>query len=383
MTIDVQGTFQPRFKLVADAFAANFESLGEVGAAFALQVDGELVVDIWGGHADAARTRPWERDTIVNVYSTTKGMAALCANMLADRGRLDIEAPVARYWPEFAEAGKTDLPVRYLLTHEAGLPAVRRPLEPADLWQWDRFAGALAAETPWWTPGEGTGYHAITFGHLVGEVIRRISGKTPGTFFREQVAEPLGADFWIGLPASEDARVAEMIPADPPAPGERNLLLEMMSDPESMAGKAFANPPLPPDAVNSRDWRGAEIPAGNGHGNARALATVYGTLALDGNGAGRLLSKSAVERAGKEHVAGDDLLLQLYVRRGLGYWLSTPRMAYGPNEHSFGHAGAGGSLGFADPDARLGFGYTMNKMRSDLDGDLRTKALIAAAYDCL
>jgi CubicO group peptidase (beta-lactamase class C family) len=310
-------------------------------------------------------------------------MAALCANMLADRGQLDIEAPVARYWPEFAQAGKDELPVRYLLTHEAGLPAVRKALEPGALWNWDGFAGALAEQEPWWQPGTAHGYHALTFGHLLGELVRRITGKTPGTFFREEVAQPLGADFSIGLPASEDGRVAQMIPADPPAPGERNLLLEMMADPESMAGKAFANPVLPPDAVNSREWRGAEIPAANGHTNARALATVYGAMALDGNGAGRLLSKAAVERMSAEHVAGDDLILQLYVRRGLGFWLSTPRMAYGPNERPFGHAGAGGSLGFADPDARLGFGYAMNKMRADIDGDLRAKNLIAALYDCL
>src|SRR5881296_3102792 len=208
----IHGRCDPRFLAVRDAFAANFAAGREVGASFAATVEGESVVDLWGGSADAARTRAWERDTIVNVFSTTKAMTALCAHLLVDRGLLDLDAPVARYWPEFAQNGKRALPVHYLLSHRAGLAAIRQPLPTEAFYDWDRMVGALAAETPWWEPGTTSGYHAMTFGYLVGELIRRVSGKTPGRFFRDEVALPLGCDFHIGLPAGEDHRVAQMVP---------------------------------------------------------------------------------------------------------------------------------------------------------------------------
>src|SRR2546426_11011682 len=208
----VQGCCDARFAVVREAFAANFEAGREVGASFAATVDGEPVVDLWGGHADAARTRPWARDTIVNVFSTTKAMTALCAHMLADRGRLDLDAPVARYWPEFARAGKERITTRHLLTHSAGLAALRRSLPTEALYDWTRMVEALAAETPWWEPGSANGYHAMTYRYLVGEVVRRLTGKTLGKFLRDEVTAPLGADFHIGLAPSEDARVAEMVP---------------------------------------------------------------------------------------------------------------------------------------------------------------------------
>ena len=208
----IHGRCDPRFAAVRDAFAANFAAGREVGASFAATVEGEPVVDLWGGHADAATTRPWERDTIVNVFSTTKAMTALCAHLLVDRGLLDLDAPVARYWPEFAQAGKERITTRHLLTHSAGLAALRRSLPTEALYDWTRMVEALAAETPWWEPGSANGYHAMTYGYLVGEVVRRLTGKTLGRFLRDEVTAPLGADFHIGLAPSEDARVAEMVP---------------------------------------------------------------------------------------------------------------------------------------------------------------------------
>src|SRR5262249_29928034 len=208
----IDGRCEPRFAPVRDAFSANFEAGREVGASFAATVNGELVVDLWGGYADAAGTRPWASDTIINVFSTTKAMTALCAHILVDRGALDADSPDPRYWPEFAQAGKERITTRHLLSHTAGLSAIRQPLPTEALYDWARMIEVLAAEAPWWEPGTANGYHAVTYGHLVGEVIRRISGRTPGAFFREEVAAPLGTDFHIGLPESEDSRVAEMIP---------------------------------------------------------------------------------------------------------------------------------------------------------------------------
>jgi CubicO group peptidase (beta-lactamase class C family) len=210
---EIAGHCDPRFAAVRDAFAANFEAGREIGASFAVTVDGELVVDVWGGYADAARTRPWQSDTIINVFSTTKAMAALCAHILVDRGQLDLDAPVARYWPEFAQAGKERITTRHVLSHAAGLPGIRQPLPTEALLDWNGMTEALAAEAPWWEPGTANGYHALTYGYLIGEIVRRITGKTLGAFFREDVAERLGADFHIGLPESEDARVAELVPA--------------------------------------------------------------------------------------------------------------------------------------------------------------------------
>src|SRR5215470_8677464 len=222
----IQGECAPRFAAVRRAFAENFAQRREIGAAVAVVKDGALVVDLWGGHADAARTRPWQRDTLVHVFSTTKGMTALCAHMLADRGLLDLDAPVARYWPEFAQAGKAEIPVSYVLSHRASLPAVTRELTLADFLDWDTMTAALAAQAPWWEPGTRPGYHPFTYGWLVGEVVRRVSGKTPGVFFREEVGQPLGIDFHIGLAERDDARAAEIIGGAPPSDDESNIILE-------------------------------------------------------------------------------------------------------------------------------------------------------------
>jgi len=260
--IETHGACDSRFNAVKDAFAENFPAHGEVGAAVAVMVDGEIVVDLWAGHADAARTRSWERDTIVNVYSTTKGMTTICAHRLVDQGLLDVDAPVAKYWPEFAQAGKEDLPVSYLLSHRAGLPAIKEILPKGSLFQWDTMTAALARQEPWWEPGTKHGYHILTYGWLVGEVVRRITGKSLGTYFREEIAEPLSLDFHIGLAAEHDARAAEIIPGAPTA-DEMKRYAELMSDPQSMAAKSIFNPPdmIDPGLVNTRQWRAAEIPA--------------------------------------------------------------------------------------------------------------------------
>ena len=378
-TATIQGDCAPRFGAVRDAFAANFAAGREVGASFAATLDGELVVDLWGGHADAARTRPWERDTIVNVFSTTKAMTALCAHMLVDRGRLDVDVPVACYWPEFARSGKEAITARQLLSHTAGLAAIREPLPIDALYDWERMVGVLAAETPWWEPGSTSGYHALTYGHLVGELIRRLSGATVGTFFRDQVSGPLGADFHIGLAASEDGRVAEMVPASKTEMAAGGAL-----DPQSLRGKVLSNPPLRPQVANTRAWRAAEIPAANGHGNARSVARVMAALACGGSLDGvRLLGLPTITRAIEEQCYDKDLVLGFRLRWGLGFMVTSPSLPLGPNPRTFGHGGWGGSLGFADLDARVSWAYVMNKMSPGTAGDTRAAGLIAALYGSL
>lgn len=379
----VHGECAGRFAGVREVFEKSFEE-GEVGAAVAVTVDGELVVDLWGGHADAERSRPWERDTIANTYSTTKGMTAICANRLVESGDLDLDAPVAEYWPEFAQAGKERVPVRWLLCHKAGLAALSEPLSREQRYDWDAMTRALAAQKPWWTPGEKHGYHALTFGYLVGEVVRRIDGRSLGTYFREELAEPLDLDFHIGFGPELDARVAQIIAA-PQTEGQAGLFDALRENPDSLQARAFSNPRLEPDAVNQREWRAAEIPAGNGHGTARGLARIYGGLAGSGEVNGlRVLAPASIERANTEEAYGlDAVLAPIHTRFGLGFMLTQPMIPFGPNPRSFGHPGAGGAIAFADPDARLGFGYVMNQMQTGLGGDARGFSLISAAYEAL
>lgn len=384
--VTINGEFDPKFSRVRDAFAENFAQRGEVGAAVSIAIDGRCVVDLWAGHADQGRTRPWNRDTIVNVWSTTKGLCAMCAHRLADQGKLDLDAPVAKYWPEFAQAGKDSMPVSYLLNHKAGMAAIRTPLKHEEVFSWEKVTSELARQEPWWTPGTRHGYHAITFGWLVGEVIRRISGKSPGTYFRDEIAKPLGADAWIGIGPELDARVAEIIFAPAPKPGEPNIFAEMMKDPTSVTALSIMNPPtmFTQETTNSRAWRAAEIPAANGHTNARALARIYGALARGGEVDGvKLFSPREIERCYTEQSKGPDAVLPLSTRFSLGFMLSQRGTEMGPNPHSFGHPGAGGSLGFADPDAKVGFGYVMNQMGNEPLLDPRPAALIAAVYASL
>jgi CubicO group peptidase (beta-lactamase class C family) len=268
----IEGICESRFLGVRAAFAENFARHGEVGAAVAVTIDGRPVVDLWAGHANAARTHPWVRDTIVNIASATKGPTAICAHRLADRGLLDLEAPAASYWPEFAQAGKAAIPVHMLLSHRAGLPAIETPLPTEALYDWGRMTRALAAQAPWWEPGARHGYHAFTFGWLIGEVVRRITGTSLGGYWRDEIARPLGIDCHIGLAAEHDARVAEFIPVPPPPPGEQDLEEELVKNAGPMTAKAVNNPPKTIADMNTSAWRRAEVPAGNAHTNARALA---------------------------------------------------------------------------------------------------------------
>ena len=384
LTID--GHCEPRFTAIREEFFRNFTERGDVGASVCVYLDGARVVDCWGGHADAARARPWTADTIVSVASTTKGMVALCAHMLAERGKLDLDAPVARYWPEFARAGKEDIPVRWLLSHRAGLPAIRRALPAEALLDWSTMTGALAETAPWWAPGTRHGYHAITFGHLVGEVIRRIDGRTVGTFLREEVTGPLHADFFIGVPEEADARAATVLP--PPPPVEPTIWDTILADPDSVSGRTFLNPPRTADLVNTRAWRAAEIPAANGHTSARGVARVYAALARGGEiDSVRLLTPAAIERAIVEQSSGRDEVLTLPTRFGTGFMLGTPGGVFecGPGRRTFGHPGRGGSIGFADPDARLAFGYVTNQYVTGTarHPDRRVASLVDAVYAAL
>ena len=380
-TIGLQGMHGVAYAPLVEAFVGNFAEygaeFGEVGASLCVVREGEVVVDIWAGHADAERTRSWEENTIANIYSSTKGVAAAAAAMLVDRGQLDVDAPVVEYWPEFGQNGKEAITVAQLLTHEAGLVGVDEELPDGAVLDWDVMVGALERQAPMWSPGAGMGYHAITYGWLVGEVIRRIDGRGCGQFVREEIATPLGVDCFIGLPASEDARTADLLAAPGAAP------IGAGPDPDSLAGKALglAGPRLA-GAVNSREWRAAELPAANGTSNARALAAIYGALA---NGGGGLMSAESVSASAAERVSAEDKVLGFEVRRALGYILSTPggRYEWGPNLNTFGHSGAGGSLGFADPEAKVGFGYVMNQMSAGLGADPRWKPLIDGLYACL
>ena len=371
-----EGYVHDRFAAVRDAFETNLKSGADLGASFCATKDGEVVVDLWGGWADEARTRPWEKDTIVNVYSTTKTMTFLCALILADRGELDFDAPVARYWPEFAANGKADIKVSHLMAHSAGLSGWRETITTTDLYDWDKVTTLLAAQAPLWEPGTKSGYHAITQGYLVGEVVRRITGKSLGTFFREEVAGPLDADFWIGLPASEDHRVADLIP---PPPGGAIGDMEL----DEIGKITFNNPGVDVSETRKRAWRGAEIPAAGGTGNARSIARIHAILANGGVAGGkRFLSEAGCRKALEVQIEGDDLIFKAPAKFGMGFGLPGP-MIPTPNPNTLFWGGYGGSLIIIDMDARTTFGYAMNKMGSGTLGDARGFSMVAAMWQAL
>jgi CubicO group peptidase (beta-lactamase class C family) len=345
-------------------------------------VDGQVVVDLWGGWSDQATRRPWQAGTLVNVFSVGKGLIAALAARLAGQGRLDLDAPVTAYWPEFAAAGKDQITVRQLLSHQAGLPAVRPRLPPGAVLDWPAMTAALAAQEPWWEPGTGHGYHVNTFGFLVGEVIRRVTGSTVGELLCTEIAGPLGADVHIGLPAADHSRVATFLwPGPPPAEEEPPGL-----DPvQLMRHNAYFNPTdlSGSGVINSPEWRAAEIPSANAHATARGVARVYAALAAGGRLAGTtIVDRAALADATTEQVYGPDLVLNRPSRFGLGFQLTQPERPLGPGPSAFGHFGAGGSLGFCDPDAGLAFGHTMNQMGPRWQNP-RTRALIDAAYASL
>jgi len=388
----IRGRCDPRFASVREALARNFRDHGEVGAAVAVAIDGRFVVDLWAGWADAARARPWERDTLVDVFSVGKALAALALLVLVERGRIALEAPVARYWPGFAARGKEQVTVRMLLAHRAGLPGIRHPLPPLSMYDWDRMTSALAAEEPWWEPGRQHGYHVNTFGFLVGELVRRVSGRKFTAFFREEIAQPLGADFHFGVGPEYDARIAEhLLPGDDThlagylAAGEVAGRAEHDEGRQRFLQAVYANPSGISGfgTVNTRAWRAAEMPSTNGHANARAVARIYSALACGGAIDGiRLLHPETVERARAEESSGEDLVLRRGSRFGLGFQLTRPEFPLGTGPRSFGHLGAGGAVGFCDPDTRLAFGYTMNYPGPRWQNP-RNRSLIDAVYSAL
>lgn len=358
------GTCTDRFAAVRETLAASLDDK-DVGASVAVYVDGEPVVDLWGGYADAERTTPWERDTITHVWSTTKTMTALCVLILADRGELDLDAPVATYWPEFAAAGKEDVRVRHVLSHTAGLPRFDAPTTLEDLYDWPTVTARLAAQAPAWKPGTEAGYHAMTQGYLLGEIVRRVTGRSLGTFLAEEVTGPLGADFHIGLAAEHDHRVAPIIP--PPSSPPR-------SGPPP-------NPAIPDGVANTTAWRRAELPAANGHGNARSVAAVQSLLACGGAARGvRLLSERGCERIFEEQFDGTDSVLNVPMRYGMGYGLNSGQL---PNPRTCFWAGWGGSIVLVDLDARMAVAYVMNQMIDEGLVDDRAFMILAAAYQSL
>ncbi len=370
MTTALNGFTTPQFEVVRDAFQAQMDSGLDVGASVAIFHHGELVADLWGGTRDEAGEVPWTEDTLVNVWSTTKTMTFLVALMLADRGELDFEAPVATYWPEFAQNGKEAIAVKHLMSHTSGLSGWTDRMIGSELADWDLTVGRLAEQAPWWEPGTMSGYHALTQGYLIGEVVNRITGTTIGEFFRREVAVPLGADFFIGLPESEEHRVSLVIPGEPmSAEGQAS---------DSIAVRTLQSADMDASAPHNRWWRAAEIPAANGHGNAKSVATIQDVITGRGmHGGVRLLSEAGVDRLFEIQSTGVDAVLGFDLTFGLGYGLGSETVPIGPRACFWG--GYGGSLILMDQDQGLTFSYMMNKMAPTLMGDLRGFGLAITA----
>jgi len=376
----VEGSVEAGFEPVRDAFIANFEIHGEVGAAFSVHRHGRPIIDLWGGVTAAGTSDPYTGDTLQMVMSTTKGVVAIAAHILAEEGHLDFDAPVAQYWPEFAAEGKGKMPVRWLFSHRAGLAAIDTPLGVEDVYAWDPVVKAIAAQRPNWEPGTAHGYHALTYGWLAGEVVKRVSGMSVGKFVAERVARPLGLDFWIGLPNNLNRRVAPQIPAPAPPPGAADPFAARLADPTSLMYRAFTNPSGLFTAANTPEFRAAEVPAANGIGTARSLSRLYAACIGEVDGV-RLLKPETVERAMITEADGEDLVVGYETRYGTGFQLSFPSRPMA-GEGSFGHYGMGGSMAFAHPARGLSFGYTMNQMLSPSGPDPRSTALILAVLRC-
>jgi CubicO group peptidase (beta-lactamase class C family) len=377
------GSCDPAFAAVGEAFAQNFAAGLELGASLSVSVDGRNVVDVWGGHLDAAMTRPWERDSLVCVFSCTKGVVAIAMMWAVAQGLVDLDAPVASYWPEFAAEGKGDLPVRYLLTHEAGLPAIGHRMPYGSLSDWDAMVAALAAQAPWWDPGTAHGYHGVTYGHLVGEVLRRATGRTCGAIIRDELAAPLGIDLAMPLPADFDGRTADLI-VDMSSEG---TFFDRWDPKTSLGPRAFGNPPDCNDPAHcvTDTFRRAEIPAANLHSNARGLDRLFSVLARGGAVPELDVAPSAlVEEFGRCHVRGADVVMEQPTAFGLGFEHTIPEWRFGPGERTYGHNGSGGSLAFVDPDAGVSFGYAMNRLWWGPDRtDPRWGPIFAALYAAL
>lgn len=391
MAIEISGHCEARFRAVGDAFARNFAERRELGAAVAVCLDGETVVDLWGGLADAETGKAWTSDTITTVFSTTKGIAATCLHVLIDRGLLDPDERVAAYWPEFAANGKAGVTVAMVMSHQAGLPYWQEPLPAGALLDWDLVTSRLAAQAPVWEPGTCHGYHAITLGFLEGELVRRITGRSMGHFLRDEIAGPLGADVWIGLPESEEHRVARLRMPDPDP--NSPLYRKMLGDPDWEGAKMLTNDGGFSDEarVNSRAFHAAEVPAAGGVASARGLARLYAPLSLGGAvEAARIVSKDAIARMTTIRSASAcDLILRFPTTFTLGYSNSWGDRRMGSGNHAivgeraFGTVGWGGSFGFADPTAGMSIAYTMNRLGESIALNDRGQSLIDAAYDAL
>ena len=377
-TMTVEGTCTDQFQPVRDALSQLIDSDQDIGASAAVVLNGELVVDLWGGHLDEARTTPWERDTLVNVFSTTKTMTNLCALLLADRGELDVDATVATYWPEFKANGKEEIRVRHLLSHTSALSGWEEPLEVADLYDWEKCTSLLAAQAPWWEPGTKSGYHAVTQGYLVGEVVRRITGQSLGSFFAAELADPLGADFHIGTGPELDDRVSLLL--NPPEIRLEDIE-ELAPDADrEILIKTLLNPVMSGAMSWPVEWRRAEIPAANGQGNARSVAIVQAVMSNHGEMNGkRFLSEDGCQRVFTEQSDGTDLVLGVPLRFGIGYGLPNELMAF-PSPNTCFWGGYGGSLVLNDLDSRMTIAYVMNKMGSGTLGDERGASIVLAAY---
>jgi CubicO group peptidase (beta-lactamase class C family) len=384
MTVEVHGMVEPRFAAVRDAFAANFTLHGDVGAACAVYHRGRLVVDVWGGLADRATARPWTRGTLALVFSTTKGLAATCVLRLVEQGLLDLDAPIARYWPEFGAAGKAAVPVRWALCHKTGLADVTGTFTLEEIFAWKPVVAAIAAQAPNWEPGTQHGYHARSFGWITGELVRRVTGRSFGRYVAEEIAAPLGLELWVGLPEALEPRVATLVPApEPDDPAVREMLARFMG-PDTLLGRVLRGPSdlfAYDERWNRPPFHAAEMPSSNGIGTARAIARLYATLAGDVDGV-RCLRPETVALARSVQADGPDAVLMLPTRFGLGFMLP-PALSLAAAPTAFGHPGAGGSLGFADPEAELGFGYVMNQMQLGTTGDPRSRGLVEAVYAAL
>jgi CubicO group peptidase (beta-lactamase class C family) len=382
-TVPLNGFFDARYQAVVEAFIENYRSEDEVGSAVAIVVDGHTVLDLWGGWKDGARLQEWQHDTIVCMMSVSKGITGLAFNVLIDRGFIDIDAPVARYWPEFGAAGKQTLPVRYVLDHRAGLPVLQKPLWPGAMYDRQAMCEALAEQAPLWAPGTVAAYHVHTQGFLLSEIMRRVTGKTIGPFLRDEIATPLHADFMIGEMSPRDQmRCAEVMPNM-----NARLFAAREAERETLRARAFLQNPDEPwhTTLNSQQWRECEMSSGNGHGNARGVARIYGAFARGGELDGvRLISPAAIEHMITEQHNMTELLQDRPYHQALGLLLNSPNAVYmGPNPRAFGHHGIGGSIGFADPDAKIGFAYAINKMHSVGTNGPRAARLISALYDSI
>ena len=375
---NVEGVCDSRFEAMRDILQRNLDSGADLGASVAVVLEGEPVVDLWGGWANTEQTQPWERDTITNVWSSTKTMMALSALVLADRGELDVYAPVSKYWPEFAANGKADVKVRHLLSHTSGVSGWAQPVVVDDIFDWQKSTSMLAAQAPWWEPGTMSGYHALNQGHLVGEVIRRITGLKLGEFFAKEIAGPLGADFHIGLDPSEFHRVSNVVPP-PPLPIDLATL-----DPDSVMIKTFTGPAPDATVAWTSEWRQADIGAANGHGNARSVARAQSVVSNGGEVDGvRLLSPKTIDLIFDQQSNGTDLVLGIPVSFGIGYGLSGDMMPVAIDSKLCFWGGWGGSMVINDLDHRMTITYMMNRMEGGLVGDTRGFDLIMAAMDAV